>query len=55
MSETEERRLWSPGLSEDVVRRGLVAWVAADVGVDADELAAEWERESRRWRWRHGG
>jgi hypothetical protein len=40
----EERRLRSLGLSEEAILRGLVAWCAADLGVDAAELEAEWQQ-----------
>jgi hypothetical protein len=41
----EEQRLRRQGLSEVEVRRGIVLWVADDLGVDPDELQTEWERE----------
>ena len=44
----EERRLRRQGLPEREVGRRLMAWVAADVGVDPDELVMEWERDLRR-------
>jgi hypothetical protein len=40
----EERRLRARGLSEAEIGRGLVRWIAADLGLDPDELEAEWER-----------
>lgn len=32
------------GVPEHEIRTRMITWAAADVGVDADELRAEWER-----------
>ena len=39
----EEHRLRARGFSEREVSRGLMAWVAADLGVDAAKLEVNWE------------
>ena len=48
----EDRRLRLQGLSERQIHRRHIERMAADVGVDADELEAEYQRfvgERKRW------
>jgi hypothetical protein len=45
-------RLMAQGLPEAEIRRGLVRWIAADLGLDPDQLEAEWEHDlGRTGRW----
>ena len=43
--EGEQRRLQALGLPNREIRQRLVAWVAADVRIDAARLLVEWERD----------
>jgi hypothetical protein len=45
--QVEERRLRSLWLSEEAIRRGLLAWVAAELGIDVAEFEAEWQQHRR--------
>ena len=43
----EERRLRVRGLAEAEIGRALMRWTAADLGLDPDQLEAEWEHDPR--------